>query len=216
VNDQGVVTGVAAGATTVTATSEGKSGSAKVVVTLQPVAKVQIGDTVASDGLLTVVAGKSTPLVALLTDADGDVLTGRVVTWESDDPSTATVDNAGSVTGVKPGTARITATSEGKSGSADVTVTSPLEGNVVILPADTTLAVAETADLKGMVIGKDGVAKEDDKLSWSSDNELVARVNDKGHVQALLPGSAQISAAKSGKDAGTPGTAKVTVVLLGP
>ena len=214
VDDNGVVTGVAAGATTVTATSEGKSGSAKVVVTLQPVAKVQIGDTVSSDGLLTVVAGKSTPLVALLTDADGHVLTGRVVTWESDDPSTATVNNAGSVTGVKPGTARITATSEGKSGSADVTVTSALEGNVVITPADTTLAVSESVDLTGMVIGKDGVAKRDDKLAWSSNNELVARVNDKGHVQALLPGSATITAAKDGKGETRVGTASVTVVLF--
>jgi uncharacterized protein YjdB len=100
------------------------------------------------------------------------------------------------------------------SGSADVTVTSAVEGNVVILPADTTLAVSESADLKGMVIGKDGAAKEDDKLSWSSNNELVARVNDKGHVQALLPGTATISAAKDGKGETKVGTASVTVVLF--
>jgi uncharacterized protein YjdB len=166
-----------------------------------------------------VVGGQTLQLVALLADADGNALLsdGRVITWDSNDQNIATVSGEGLVTGKSPGTAKITATSEGVSGSADVTVTSMLEGNVVIVPAETTLAVAEAANLKGMVIGKDGVAKEDDKLSWSSDNELVARVSDKGRVQALLPGSATITAEKTDKQGkGTPGTAKVTVVLLGP
>jgi uncharacterized protein YjdB len=219
VNDQGVVTGVAAGATTVTATSEGKSGSAKVVVTLEPVASVTVTNIENPSDPLTVVGGQTLQLVALLADADGNALLsdGRVITWDSNDQNIATVSGEGLVTGKSPGTAKITATSEGVSGSADVTVTSMLEGNVVIVPAETTLAVAEAANLKGMVIGKDGVAKEDDKLSWSSDNELVARVSDKGRVQALLPGSATITAEKTDKQGkGTPGTAKVTVVLLGP
>ena len=187
-----------------------------MVVTLEPVAKVTVADIQNTTDPLTVVEGQTLQLVALLADASGNALTDRVVTWTSDDQNTATVNDMGLVTGVNPGKTKITATSEGKSGSADVTVTSMLAGNVIILPADTTLAVGDAADLKGLVIGKDGVAKEDDKLSWSSNNQSVARVNDKGHVQAIFPGAAQITAAKSGKDAGAPGTATVTVVLLGP
>jgi uncharacterized protein YjdB len=214
VDGNGVVTGVSAGATTVTATSEGKSGSAKVVVTLEPVARVTVADIQHPDNPLTVVQGETLQLVALLADADGNALLDRVVTWASDDQNTATVSDMGLVTGVSPGTAKITATSEGVSGSADVTVTSALEGNIVIVPAETTLVVSESADLKGMVIGKDGEAKEDDKLSWSSNNELVARVNSKGHVQALLPGSATITAEKGGKGETKFGTADITVVLF--
>jgi uncharacterized protein YjdB len=221
VDDKGVVTAVLVGTATVTATSEGKSGSAKVVVTLVPVAKVTVADIENTSDPLTVVAGQTMQLVALLADASGNALTadGRTLTWESDDPNTATVNGQGLVTGVNAGKTKITATADGVSGSADVTVTSALEGNVVILPADTTLSVSQSANLKGMVIGKDGQAKEDKDLTWSTDNALVAAVNDHGRVQALLPGSATITAAKMTKGGdvkGTPGTARVTVVLLGP
>jgi uncharacterized protein YjdB len=215
VSSSGKVTAVAPGSATITATSEGKSGTSTIVV-LAPVSKVQIGDIEPSDGQLTVVEGKATQLVALVTDADGNPLLGRKVTWKSADQSIATVDTSGSVAGVKPGTAMITATSEGKSGSANVTVTSAQEGNIVVLPADTTLHLGEGADFKGLVIGSDGVAREDNSLSWSSDNMLVASVNGNGHVQAGVPGSATVTATKSGSTTGKAGTAKVTVVLLGP
>ena len=164
----------------------------------------------------SVVQGQTLQLAALLADADGNALLDRVVTWASADASIASVDDKGLVTGLKVGQTKITATSEGVSGSADVTVTSALaEGSVIIVPAETTLVVLQSADLKGMVVNKDGQAKEDKDLTWSSDNALIAAVNDHGHVQALVPGSATITAAKTTKGGdvqGTPGTAKVTVV----
>jgi len=218
VDGSGVVTGVAAGTATVTATSEGKSGSAKVVVTLVPVATVTVADIENTSDPLTVVEGQTLQLVALLADASGNALTDRLVSWTSGDESLATVNGSGLVTGVKPGLVKITATSEGVSGSADVTVTSAQEGNVVIIPADTTLSLTESADLKGMVIGSDGVAREGTSLTWSSDNDLVARVTGNGHVEAgIIPGSATITATNTGSAKGTPGTAKVTVApIIGP
>ncbi len=219
VDENGAVTAVAVGTTRVTATSGGKSGSAKVVVTLEPVAKVAVANIANPDDPFTVVEAKTIQLVALLTDASGDSLFDRLVTWVSADQGIATVSDNGLVTGKSPGKVKVTATSEGVSGSADITVTSAAEGNVVIIPADTTIAVSQRVDLKGMVIGKDGRAKEDKDLTWSSDNRLVAEVNNNGRVQALLPGSATITAAKmakSGEVQGAPGTATVTVVLLGP
>lgn len=216
VDANGVVTAVSAGTTTVTATSEGKSGSAKVVVTLAPVARVTVVDPVNPATPPSVVQGQTLQLAALLTDADGNTLLDRLVTWVSADSSIASVDGNGLVTGLKVGQTKIIATSEGVSGSADVTVTSALvEGSVIIVPAETTLVVLQSADLKGLVVNKDGEAREDKGLSWSSDNALIASVNDHGHVQALVPGSATITAAKMTKGGdvqGTPGTAKVTVV----
>ncbi len=216
VDANGVVTAVSAGTTTVTATSEGKSGSAKVVVTLAPVARVTVVDPVNPATPPSVVQGQTLQLAALLADADGNTLLDRLVTWVSADSSIASVDGNGLVTGLKVGQTKIIATSEGVSGSADVTVTSALvEGSVIIVPAETTLVVLQSADLKGLVVNKDGEAREDKGLSWSSDNALIASVNDHGHVQALVPGSATITAAKMTKGGdvqGTPGTAKVTVV----
>ncbi len=117
VSASGVVTAVGAGTTTVTATSEGKSGTSIVTVTLVPVATVTIQPSNA-----TVAAGGTTTLTSFTRDASGNVLTGRVVTWSSNNPGIATVTSAGVVTGVNHGSATITATSEGKSGTATVTV----------------------------------------------------------------------------------------------
>ena len=81
-----------------------------------PVASVQI-----TPALDTVRAGETIQLAAVARDANGNVLTGRALTWATDDPAVATVDAAGLVTGVGNGEATITATSEGQSDVASVT-----------------------------------------------------------------------------------------------
>ena len=69
-----------------------------------------------------VLIGATVQLVATLTDARGNVLTGRGVTWTSSAPAVATVGTTALVTGVAEGTAIITATSEGKSGALSIGV----------------------------------------------------------------------------------------------
>ena len=56
-------------------------------------------------------------------DTNGNTLVGRTVTWSSNSGS-ATVSSSGLVTGMGAGTATITATSEGNSGTAVITVIS--------------------------------------------------------------------------------------------
>src|SRR5256884_254559 len=118
VNTTGLVTGVAAGQATITATSEGRSGTAALTVVVT-VASVTVTPAPASVGL-----GQTVQLTATLKDANGNVLTGRVVTWASDNPAVATVSSTGLVTGVAQGEATITATSETKSGTAAVSAVS--------------------------------------------------------------------------------------------
>lgn len=66
--------------------------------------------------------GTSVQLQVTLRDAKGTALTGRTITWSSADPTVATVSAGGVVTGLTLGSASITAQSEGKSGSAAVSV----------------------------------------------------------------------------------------------
>ena len=66
--------------------------------------------------------GATLQLTAATVGANGSVLTGRAITWSSSDITKATVSSSGLVTGVAPGTAAITATSEGKAGGAAITV----------------------------------------------------------------------------------------------
>jgi alpha-tubulin suppressor-like RCC1 family protein len=118
VSPLGVVTGVAAGTATVTGTSEGKSASVNVTVTVAPVASVTVTPATGSVGL-----GEDLQLTAVLKDAGGNTLTGRGITWSSSDGSIASVNQSGLVSGRASGTATITATAEGVSGSAALSVT---------------------------------------------------------------------------------------------
>ncbi len=199
----GVVTGVAPGTATITATSEGKSGTATVTVTAAPVATVTVQPATAS-----VVAGQTTTLGATAKDANGTVLTGRAVTWSSSNGAIATV-SAGVVTGVAPGTATITATSEGKSGTATVTVTSVPVGSVTVQPATASVAALFTVPLSAVVKDGSGAVLTDRAVSWSSSNPLVATVSQSGVVTGVLPGSVTITATSEGKS----GSASVTVTL---
>ena len=139
VSSSGLVRGVAAGSATITATSEGQSGTSTITVTVVPVASVTVSPATAG-----VQVGSTVQLTATPRDANGNALTGRSITWSSDAASVATVSASGLVTGVAAGTATITATSEGRTGSAVVTVTTssgggvPSAGHVFIVTEENT------------------------------------------------------------------------------
>src|SRR2546425_4824415 len=110
VNGSGLVTGVAAGSTTVTAASEGRSASSSVTVTTVPVASVTV--TPASG---SVYVGQTMQLTATPKDSAGNPLTGRVITWSSSNTTVVAVSTSGVVTGKATGSATITAATGGKS-----------------------------------------------------------------------------------------------------
>lgn len=81
------------------------------------VARVLVGPT-ASD----LVPQQTVQLTAVMRDSAGIFLNERSVEWRSDAPTVASVSAAGLVTAVAPGSASIIATSEGRSGTASITV----------------------------------------------------------------------------------------------
>ncbi len=202
VDAKGLVTGVAVGSTTITATSEGKSGTATVTVTNVPVASVVV--TPASP---TIQVGATAQLSATPKDANGNVLTGRVVTWASGNTAVATVSGSGLVTGVAAGSANITATSEGKSGTATATVTSVPVASVTVAPPSATIAVNGMVQLMATPKDANGNPLSGRVVTWASDNAGVATVSGSGLVTGVAAGSANITATSEGKS----GTAAITV-----
>jgi alpha-tubulin suppressor-like RCC1 family protein len=73
----------------------------------------------------TLAPGGTLQLQAVTKDAAGTTLTDREIAWSSSAVAVATVSDNGLVTGVATGNATITATSEGKTGSAVITVALP-------------------------------------------------------------------------------------------
>src|SRR6266516_3524018 len=57
--------------------------------------------------------GQTLQLTATPRDATGNPMTGRVVTWATNNAAIASVDANGLVTGATPGSATLTATSDG-------------------------------------------------------------------------------------------------------
>jgi len=142
VSASGLVTAVAAGTATITATTNGVSGSATVTVRsgAVPVASVTVTPNPAS-----VPAGGTVQLTATPRDADGNPLSGRQITWTTNAASIATVNASGLVTGVTAGSATITATSEGRSGASAVTVTAS-GGSQVLLAAGDIASCSSSGD----------------------------------------------------------------------
>jgi uncharacterized protein YjdB/alpha-tubulin suppressor-like RCC1 family protein len=202
VSSAGVVTGRTPGTTIITAFSEGRTGSAVVTVAEVPVASVQV--TPASTPLAV---GQSLQLQAVTRDATGTILAGRPVTWGSSDTTRVTVSASGLVTGMAPGTATITANSEGQSGAAVVTVTMVPVASVQVTPASPALAVGQTVQLAVAVLDSAGRALGGRTVTWSSGDAAVATVSGAGLVTAVAPGTVTITATSEGKA----GVATVTV-----
>jgi hypothetical protein len=79
---------------------------------------------------VSIAVGNTTTLTARITATNGDVFSDPV-TWATLDPSIATVDATGVVTGVRLGSVQIVATFAGVGGSAFVTVTADIDGDGV-------------------------------------------------------------------------------------
>jgi len=202
----GIATGVAPGSVTITATSEGKTGTATLTVTMVPVATVTVAPTTQS-----VDVGSQAPAYgAVTTDGAGNVLTGRTVTWSSSDPSLATIDpSTGIATGVAPGTVTITATSEGKTGTATLTVNPIAVGSVTVAPPSQSIVAGTFTVPSFSATVKDAAnhVLTGRTVTWTSSIPAVAMIDNTGNANGLSPGTVTITASSGGKS----GTASLIV-----
>ena len=207
VNGAGQATGVAVGAATLTATSEGKSGTAAILVTNVPVASVAVSPASAS-----VQVGQTVQLAATPRDANGNPLSGRAVSWASSNTAVATVSGSGLVTGVTAGSATITATSEGQGGTATITVSTVPVASVTVSPATASVQAGQTVQLAATPKDANGNPLSGRTVTWASSNSAVATVGGSGLVTGVTAGSATITATSEGKS----GTSAITVTAPAP
>ncbi len=142
VSSTGLVTTLTPGAVTIQATSEGVVGNASLTIRPVPVASVTV--TLPS---ADIVRGAALQATAVLRDAAGNPMTGRMVTWGTSNPAIAAVDGAGLVTAITRGAVTIAASSENQVGSALLTVRGSPAVIATISPA--TLTPGSTATIRG-------------------------------------------------------------------
>lgn len=116
--DGGKVTAIKEGMATITAKAGSKTATCKVTVSKK---YIEVESVELDKKAITLEEGQSETLVATVSPADA---TAPAVTWESDNPEVATVED-GVVTAIKEGTAVITAKAGGEIETCAVTVTKP-------------------------------------------------------------------------------------------
>jgi uncharacterized protein YjdB len=116
VDAAGLVTAVANGMATVTATAGAASGSARIAVE-QAISAVQV-----SPGTLALEVGETGRLEAVALDANHNEVSGAEFEWSSSATTVATVDATGLIRAARVGAVTVTATSEGWRGSSRVAV----------------------------------------------------------------------------------------------
>ncbi|MEP7324612.1 MAG: Ig-like domain-containing protein, partial [Gemmatimonadota bacterium] len=203
----GLVTARVAGPVTITASSEGRSGSASITIIPVPVASVTVVPGTAALG-----AGTSSQLSAVTRDSAGGVLTGRVITWLSSNPTSVSVSPTGLVTAGSPGSATITASSEGKSGTATITVDPTPVATVSVSPNSASVGVAATTSLTATTRDAANHVLSGRVVAWVSSAPGVAQVDPNGVVTGMTMGQATITAISEGKT----GSALITVVAGAP
>ncbi|MET3287594.1 UNVERIFIED_CONTAM: uncharacterized protein YjdB [Brevibacillus sp. OAP136] len=187
---QGVVTGIATGSTTITATY------GKRFLTI-PVSVGVIKSLTADQTKLSMDKGKTAKVALTVEYADGmkkDVTT--LATWASAQEAVATVTD-GVVTSVAAGKTTITATYEGK------TVSIPVEiDQAQSLSASVTTIVMGTGESKQVTLTAttaDGTSKNvTDDAEWITSNAAAADVT-KGLVRGLTNGRAVVTAKYGGQ-----------------
>ena len=203
VSEDGVVKGIAPGKVRITCQSvDNPMVSQTCLVTV----KVKTTGVKLNYSKITVYTTTSKTITATVLPENA---TNKKVTWESEDPSIATVDKNGVVKGKKVGTTYIVCTTNNSSKIATCKVTvkkGVLSKSIKLNKSKLTIDDGKSYTLKATFNPTNTTTKT---CTWTSSNKEVVKVSSKGVITAVGPGTATITCKT--KDTGK--TAKCTVTV---
>jgi uncharacterized protein YjdB len=223
-SSSGIITAVSAGTAVITVTTKNKGKTATCTVTVT--SSSNQGPGLPADDVVTSIAINKTALTleegeteTLTVTAEPDSATNYTVTWTSNKPDIATVDNNGLVTAVKKGEADITAKVGVFEVTCKVTVNATTAG-IVLSKTNLTLFTTgadtvKTATITGTV---PGAVTAGSAVTWTSDKPEIATVTGStsgigATISAVAKGTATITASVTIE--GTTKTATCTVTVVG-
>jgi uncharacterized protein YjdB len=202
VDSTGRVEALAPGTALIRASVDGAQATATISVAARVPATLTLPPS------YQVEAGEAVTAQAVVRDVTGRVLPGRLPTWSSSAPTIATVDAAGIVRGVAPGTAVITARLDALSASTTVTVIpgAPV-ARVDVTPASASVIAGRTLPFTATPRDATNRALNGRVVTWRSADVGVATVSASGVATGLSPGATAITAVVDGRQ----GTALLAV-----
>ena len=211
VNNKGVIKGIREGVVTITVKTKNGTVIAKSTITIEnvptPTSTPMVIESLSfNENNISVKKGNSLNLVVEVKPTE---LSSSKLTWKSSDSSIVSVDENGVIKGLKEGTTTITVTSSnGKSATCKVTVTAEsIDVEKIILnPTEMNLKVGSTSQITSKVLPENATNRE---LVWTSSDESIVTVDDKGIVKGVKAGIATITVKT--KDGKVVATVNVTI-----
>ncbi|HHC7130286.1 TPA: Ig-like domain-containing protein [Vibrio parahaemolyticus] len=180
VSDAGLVTGLVAGSTTLTANYGTSLTDSALVMVSEDTPDVTVTSVTVDPSTWSVTAGEAKAFAATAHYSDGtsDVVTDSA-TWSTSSTTVATVNTTGYVTAQSAGSATISATYEGVKGTSSVTVTdSSKYSSLAVNPDPLILTKGSTGEVYTLADGSELVSYNE--LSWNEGNMSVASVVGQG------------------------------------
>ena len=172
------------GKATVTAkTKDGKEASCEVTV-LPLIEEISLPESIELE-----VGGKESEALEIAKKPENGV---GEITWQSSDEEVATVDENGTVTAVGKGECEVTASVNGVEAKTKVTVGVAATG-IKLAQDSGVLTVGFSTQLKVYTVPEEAAAAQAEELSYKSNDESIATVDEDGNVTAKAAGSTTIT-----------------------
>jgi uncharacterized protein YjdB len=191
VGTSGLASAVAAGSSTITASSGSIAGNTTLTVTLGVLQSIAV--TPANPSIAVPQTAKFTATGTYSDGTSHDVT--LAVTWSSATSAVASIGTSGTATAISAGTSVITAKQNLISGSTTLTVTPAVLLTNVVTPANPSIAVPQSIQLTATGNYSDGTSRDlSTFVTWSSANGGVASITGNGVAAALAPGATLVTA----------------------
>lgn len=192
IDSTGLVTPLQPGASTITATLGGISKPATTGLTVLP---ATLSAILISPSSTSTAPGTDTQFTATGQLSDGSLVDLPVLDWSSSDDSIAALDSTGRAIAAATGTATISASVAGVSGSSSLNVTSATLQSIILAPVALSVPVLSRKQLYAIGTFSDGTTQDLSSVaSWSTSNLDLVMVNHHGLASTNKTGTARISA----------------------
>lgn len=151
-----------------------------------------------SPSTVTVAVNAAVPVSASAFDCNGNSIRDKTINFTSANTAVATVTSSGQIIGVSVGQTTVSAVANGKSGTAQVTVTPEIANTVTVAPATFTLRIGQVKQFTPTAKNASGAIITGRTFVWSTSNSSIASVDQSGNVTALTVGNVVVSANADG------------------
>lgn len=125
---------------------------------------------------------------ALLDSTNAPIAGGRIITWTTNTPTVVQVTQAGIVTGLSLGTARVIASAEGVADTVTLQVTRIPVASVSLTPLQASVFEGRTVQFRATVTDSAGTEVTDRSVEWITSDPTRATVNASGLVTTISAG----------------------------